>query len=312
MKLNDPAKVLAWLQKKPSPRELRDAFPAEWETMEQELAAAIAERDPARLHRLLSLPSPTRKTLGKREKAQRVQQAIRQRMAALAIEHYSLAIATGKTSGKVRFNLFNGLLAQWLLFREGFERKPVSMLWFRLLWPLVWQRNYLMPLVESKGIYCFYSKPLVKAFARLAAGKRCLEIAAGDGTLTRFLRDLGTDITATDDHSWAHKIRFPDWVERMDAKTALSHYRPQVAICSWPPAQNSFEATIFSTPEVELYITIQSQFRFASGNWAVYEGQQDFTMERYPELSRWVLPPELGSEVVVFRRKGAETAIRQP
>lgn len=128
VKLNDPAKVLAWLQKKPGAEELRNAFPAEWDAIEQALANAIGERDPARLNRLLSPPSFTgKRSLGKREKAELVQQAIKQRMAALAIEHYSLAIATGTTSGRIRFNLFNGLLAQWLLFKKGLERKPVSM-----------------------------------------------------------------------------------------------------------------------------------------------------------------------------------------
>ncbi len=304
MKLNDPAKVLAWLQKKPGAEELRDAFPAEWDAIEQALANAIGERDPARLNRLLSPPSFTgKRSLGKREKAELAQQAIKQRMAALAIEHYSLAIAAGTTSGRIRFNLFNGLLAQWLLFKKGLERKPVSMLWFRLLWPMIWQKRYLMPLVESKGIYCFYSAPLMSELARLADGRTCLEIAAGDGTLSGFLRDCGADITATDDFSWSHKIQYPPWVVRMDARSALRRYKPQMVICSWPPAQNTFEAEVFRTPSVELYVAILSRFRFASGNWDDYESQKAFLIGRYPHLSRLVLPPELGSEVVIFRRR---------
>ena len=302
--MSSPVKILGWLQKKPDVEELRNAFPAEWDAIEKELASAIAERDPARLHRLLTPPSATgKRSLGKREKAQLAQQAIKQRMAALAVAHYSLAIATGKTSGRIRFNLFNGLPAQWLLFKKGLQRKPVSMFWFRLLWPLIWQKRYLMPLVESKGIYCFYSASLVSQLARLAGGRRCLEIGAGDGTLTGFLRDCGADITATDDFSWSHKIQYPPWVVRMDARSALRQYKPQVVICSWPPAQNTFEAEVFRTPSVELYVAILSRFRFASGNWDDYESQKAFSIERHPDLSRLVLPPELGSEVVVFRRR---------
>jgi hypothetical protein len=304
LKFNDPAKILVWLQKKPAADELRNAFPAEWDAIEQELASAIGERDPARLHRLLTPPSaPGNRSLGKRDKAQLAQQAIKQRMAALAMENYSLAIATGKTSGRIRFNLFNGLPAQWLLFKKGLERKPVSMFWFRLLWPLIWQKRYLMPLVESKGIYCFYSAPLVSELVRLVGGRTCLEIGAGDGTLTGFLRDCGADVTATDDFSWSHKIQYPPCVVRMDARSALRKYKPQVAICSWPPAQNTFEAEVFRTPSVELYVAILSRFRFASGNWDDYESQKAFSIERAPDLSRLVLPPELGSEVVVFRRR---------
>jgi hypothetical protein len=304
VKLNDPAKVLSWLQRKPSQQELRAAFPAEWDAMEKELAAAITVRDPARLHRLLKPAHASSKTtVGKRDKANLVQSAIKQRMAALAIERYSLTVAIGPGPGKGRFNLFNGLLAQRLLFKRGFERKPVSLFWFRLLWPLIWQKRYLMPLVERKGIYCFYSNQLVSRIADLIDGRPCLEIGAGDGTLTRFLQDRGVQMTATDDYSWPDRIRYPESVVHMDARSALSHYSPQVVICSWPPAQNTFEREVFRTAGVELYIVILSQYRFASGNWSDYESQKDFSVENRSDLSRLVLPPELGTEVLIFRRR---------
>jgi hypothetical protein len=89
----------------------------------------------------------------------------------------------------------------------------------------------------------------------------------------------------------------------MDAETALRKHAPQVVICSWPPAQNSFEREIFRTSSVELYIVIASQHRFASGNWADYIAQKSFDFEQTEELSRLVLPPELGSMVSVFTRK---------
>ena len=63
------------------------------------------------------------------------------------------------------------------------------MFWFKTLWPLLWQRRYLMPLVARKGIYCFYSARLVDRLAALIGDRPALEIAAGDGTLSRFLRD---------------------------------------------------------------------------------------------------------------------------
>ncbi|QYG02785.1 hypothetical protein [Massilia sp. NP310] len=141
MQLNDPAKVLAWLRRRPSEEVLKKTFPKEREAMEAELAAALAARDPARLHRLLHPDDESAKrTLSPMTKADQVrvlQAAIRQRMAALAMRRYSLAIATGQKSGKVRFNLFNGVIAQRLLFKRDFERRPVSLFWFRLLWPLL-------------------------------------------------------------------------------------------------------------------------------------------------------------------------------
>jgi hypothetical protein len=99
-------------------------------------------------------------------------------------------------------------------------RKPVSRFWFRLVWPLLWQRRFLMPLMASKAIYCFYTKPLVKALAELIGDRQCVEIAAGDGTLSRFLNDAGASVTATDDHSWSG-LRFPDSVIREDAEVSL-------------------------------------------------------------------------------------------
>ena len=59
-----------------------------------------------------------------------------------------------------------------------------------------------MPLVEPRGIYCFYSGALVARLAALIGARSCVEIAAGDGTLSRFLRDAGVDVVATDDASW--------------------------------------------------------------------------------------------------------------
>jgi hypothetical protein len=308
MKLDDPVKVLTWLRQKPSQEELRTAFPALWEYMEKELAAAIADRDPARLHRLLNAPGAPlgagrKTTLGARDKRMLVEAALTQRMAALAIERYSMAVVTGPVSGKLRFNLFNGMLAQWLFFARRLERKPVSTFWFRLVWPLLSQKRFLMPLVGRKGIYCFYSDELIAELSALIGGRDTLEIGAGDGTLARFLTDCGVSVTAVDDYTWGDKISYPASVLQMDAQTALRHFNPEVVLCSWPPSLNDFEREVFQTPSVQLYIVILSAHRFASGNWTDYQTQQKFDLERRADLRKLVLPPELGTEVLVFRRR---------
>ena len=175
--------------------------------------------------------------------------------------------------------------------------------WFAMVWPLLTQKSYLMPLVEPRGIYCFYSRRLIKEIVRLADGRRTLEIGAGDGTLSRFLRAEGVDVTATDDHSWSHSIDFPDDVVDEDAVTALRSRQPEVVICSWPPAGNGFEQEVFRTPSVQLYAVISSQHAFASGNWQAYSDQTEFEYTEDPQLSRLVLPPELEGAVYVFRRR---------
>ena len=226
---------------------------------------------------------------------------IRHQMAVAAVKQLSLSAATGVTEGRLRFNLVNGWVAQKLLFEHGLRRKPVSLFWFRLIWPLVWQRRFLMPLVGPKGIYCFYSRRLVEALAAMIGDRQCLEIAAGDGTLSRFLAAEGVDVVATDDHSWPD-VGFPADVLRQDARKALRAHRPAVVICSWPPAGNTLRTRRLQDPSVELYIVISSRHRFASGDWDAYEEQSDFEFAEDPALTRLVLPPELDAAVYVFRR----------
>ncbi len=224
-------------------------------------------------------------------------------MAQLAIKNYGLIAASGIKKGVVRFNWLNGYIIKGLLFARELERKPASLFWFRLMWPFVWQKKRLMPLAESEGIYCFYSQQLIEKLAVLIGSRSCLELAAGDGTLTRFLKDQGVRITATDNYSWQHSVRYPDWVVRRDARTALKMYAPEAVICSWPPAGNDFERQVFKTRSVQIYIVIGSRHRFAAGNWNDYKRQTDFAFEKEKAFSRLVIPPELGSDVYIFRRK---------
>ena len=276
-------------------REMREAHPEEWEKVQAEIAGVVNTGDLDDLKAYVQRLSQGR---GRSE--------VELAMAQEALRKVCVAAATGVTKGKVRFNLVNGWLAQKLLFEgKGLRRKPVSNGAFKLIWPLLTQKRFLMPLVEPKGIYCFYSRKLVKELAKEIGDRKALEIAAGDGTLSRFLRDEGVAITATDDHSWEHAIDFPEDVEKRDAVSALEQHQPEVVICSWPPAGNGFEHRVFNTKSVELYVVIASQHAFASGNWQAYSDQQDFSYSEDAKLSKLVLPPELEGAVYVFRRNGA-------
>jgi hypothetical protein len=230
------------------------------------------------------------------------------RMARLAAERTLLAAATGLAGGTVRLGRWSGTLIQALFFGRGLTRRPVPMRAFRFVWPLVTQRRLLMPLVQPRGIYCFYSLELVRALARLVGDRPALEIAAGDGTLARFLSAQGVAIRATDDQSWAHAVSYPADVERLDAAAALSRHAPRAVLCSFPPPGNAFERRVFTTPGVELYVVVTTRHRFAAGDWAAYEAQTAFAWAEEPALSALVLPPELDPAVLVFRRKGPPAA----
>ena len=294
--------TLAWLRDGPTLVELCTAYPDEWQTVARELAEATAGGDLDAL--ATSLAHPVASSPG-RARTHRVLLAeeIRRQMALAALRQATVTAATGVSSGTLRFNLVNGFLAQRLLFARDLRRKPASLTAFRLVWPMLTQRRYLMPLVRPKGIYCFYSGRFIKELKVLIAGRPCLEIAAGDGTLSRFLAAAGVEITATDDFSWSTAVRYPDDVQHQDAVRALRIREPKVVLCSWPPTGNVFERHVFSTASVELYIVIGTHQEIGSGNWADYRSQHDFELSDDARLSRLVLPPELDPAVYVFRRR---------
>jgi hypothetical protein len=297
----------AWLERQPSLTELQEAYPQEWSVVQRELADIVPRGDLEELKayvRSIAAPPVVRGRKPVRGLDPSLAAEIRRQMAAAAVKQLSISAATGVHGGRVRFNLVNGWVAQKLLFEKGLRRKPVSRAAFRIVWPLLWQRRFLMPLVGPRGIYCFYSKPLIRRLAEMIGDRPALEIAAGDGTLARFLADAGVAITPTDDHSW-RDVSFPDEVVRQDARAAVRQRRPAVVVCSWPPAGNDFEREVFRTPSVELYVVIGSRHRFATGNWEAYEQQTEFDREESEELSRLVLPPELDAAVYVFRRRAA-------
>ena len=307
-RLSGPNDELAWLRSGPPLAELSAAYPREWERVQRELHAVLTRDDADELIayiKAVSQPEPSRAGGRIRPARERISSEVRRQMAALVLKRAVFRASTGVPEGRVRFNLLNGFVAQKLLFRRDLERKPVSMWLFRLVWPLIGQRRLLMPLVQPKGIWCFYSAALVARLAALIDERRCLEIAAGDGTLSRFLVDAGVRVTATDDYSWSDSIDFPESVLRQDARTALRAHQPEVVICSWPPAGNSFERHVFTTPSVQQYIVISSESEHSTGNWAAYRQQSSFDVVKDEELSRLVLPPEVKHAVYVFTRRAS-------
>jgi hypothetical protein len=296
--------ALRWLNDNPSLDDLVERYPQEWELTQRDVGAVLERNDTDEIKAYITKVSQPAAALPGRAQSlrDRLTAEIRRQMTVQVLKQAILSASTGVTEGRVRFNLVNGYLAQKLLFRRGLERKPVSLWRFRMLWPLLGQRRLLMPLVRPKGIWCFYSAPLIKELAELIGDRSCLEIAAGDGTLARFLTDAGVRITATDSYDWSDSIDFPAEVLRQDARTALRTHRPEVVLCSWPPAGNPFEQHVFTTPGVQTYVMIGSRHEASTGNWAAYRSQTAFAMAENEKLSRLVLPPDVDHGVYVFSR----------
>ncbi|MDD4882124.1 MAG: hypothetical protein PHX10_11160, partial [Gallionellaceae bacterium] len=146
----ETAEAIEWLRAGPPLAELKTRYPQDWETVSAELADIFATGKPEQLQTWLAglaapLPAQAR-GVGRRPGRQQLESAalarlIRHRMAHLALKGYVLSAAAGGKGGKIRFNWFNGFVAQRLLFAHDLVRKPVSMAWFRLFWPLLWQKN---------------------------------------------------------------------------------------------------------------------------------------------------------------------------
>jgi hypothetical protein len=291
---------------------LMEDFPEAWQAVGQQLVDATSTRRPEAIEAFVrafqEAAAPYEQRVGKSGKNPQVLATalpflVRKRMAMLAAQRTLHVAALGAGAGRRRFGLWSGFLVQRLFFERGLVRKPVSMRAFRWLWPWVTQKRLLVPLVQPRGMYAFYSRELVAALAELVDHRPALEIAAGDGCLSAFLNHAGTTIRATDDHSWSHNIRYPDAVERLDAGEALERHRPEVVLCSYPPPKNAFEAAVFKTASVDLYIVITTRHKFAAGDWQTYESQTDFAMQADSELSRLILPPEIDPLLLIFRRR---------
>ena len=291
---------------------LIERFPEEWKIVGQNLVTATASHRPQEIEafvlRAREEAAPWQRRIQKSHNnpkvlASALPSIVRARMALLSAQHAVQAAALGGSSGRVRFGLWSGRLVQKLFFSHGLVRKPVSMRAFRRWWPWVTQKRLLMPLVEPRGIYAFCSQELVGALATRIGDRPCLEIAAGDGTLARFLADAGVHVRATDDQSWSHAIQFPEEVEKLEACQALARYQPKVVVCSFPPPRNTFEREVFRTASVELYVVLTTRHRFAAGDWSAYESQSDFVLQANLGLDRLLLPPIIDPQVLVFERR---------
>src|SRR3989339_2225288 len=89
---------------------------------------------------------------------------------------YLQSMTEPDADSKVRLAFRDGFLMQRLFFRHGLERKPVSMFWFKWLWPMTRakQRGLMLYLVQQKGIYCFYSRSLIERLVAMAGARPCL------------------------------------------------------------------------------------------------------------------------------------------
>lgn len=283
---------------------MRERFPAEWEAAQRELRRIQDLGDEALIRAALrSLEEPVA-VRGDRRKPQKVliAETVRRQMIVQIVRQSWTARAAGVSEGTLKLGPVNKAIVRRLFFDERGARKAASLTVARLVWPLLSQRRRVLPMVQARGIYCFHTRALIRGLSRLINGRACLEIAAGDGTLARLLRQEGVHLHATDDHSWHGAVDYGEDVEQMSAARALTRFSPQVVLCSWPPAGNDFERHVFTTPSVETYIVITGRAEPVAGNWDAYRQQSAFEIRRDAHLSRAAFPPGINAVQVFTRR----------
>jgi hypothetical protein len=99
----------------------------------------------------------------------------------------------------------------------------------------------------SRGMWAVIDEIWTKDLALWLGKRKCLEIMAGHGWLSKALNDYGVNIKSTDDQSWVgcrHSKGKPfSIVENLDGMSAVKKYSDaEVLIVSWPP---------YEDPEIE-------------------------------------------------------------
>lgn len=97
--------------------------------------------------------------------------------------------------------------------------------------------------IKNMG-FALVTKRFARDLAKYIGDNKCLEIMAGQGCLSKALKDEGVDIITTDNYSWSTHFNMSDtWtdVENIDCLDAIKKYGKDVSyiVCSWIPYNRS-------------------------------------------------------------------------
>lgn len=102
-------------------------------------------------------------------------------------------------------------------------------------------RSFRDYLEDQYGMWAYISAPFVADLAEYVKGHGVLEIMAGNGYISKGLRDLKQPVIATDSLAWTNENQTGNQqvtsVEKIDALDAIRKYQDQVdyVIMSWSP-----------------------------------------------------------------------------
>jgi hypothetical protein len=126
----------------------------------------------------------------------------------------------------------------------------------------------------THGIYHFNTREFIESLIELITALQpssVLEICAGDGALSAHLSSL--PIRAVDDGSMGggEKTKHVFPVEELTAIDALSRYRPDVVIASFPPTDIGIDKAVLGASSVSSYIYIGAELSGMFGADALWD-----------------------------------------
>lgn len=132
-----------------------------------------------------------------------------------------------------------------------FERKPSE---------LGWVHEFLnQEYIDALGQYL--AQRIEELGGKSDAPIRIIEIGAGDGRLSHFLRQKLNElipgkfqIVATDLHTQQISTPFP--VQSIDDRQAIYRYQPEIVLVSWPPDDTDLTEPIRTSVTVKEYLVI--------------------------------------------------------
>ena len=152
-------------------------------------------------------------------------------------------------------------------------------------------------LINKYGIFQFWNKEYIECLSRniknLVESNLVLEVAAGDGMLSYWLRHYGVNIVATDSGAWYDRIKKHAEVEIIDAVSAIRKYKPSMVIASWLPYDDPVDLDVFNTSsQLNIrYIILIGETNGACGSRKFWEEEYwakvGYVLNFLDECDRW-------------------------
>lgn len=174
-------------------------------------------------------------------------------------------------------------------------------------------------------LYFLPTRRFVHALARelrSLGARRVVEVAAGDGFLSRCLHRIAPDleIVATDDGSWSNPaarmsaaerrafrgaevpgIRSGESVQRMSARRAVRELAPDVVLCAWLPPGHLLDTLIRAPVRHVLEIGAGSGITASAYSWRFAHVFVEGPLERYARCRLDARPArELHSRITLY------------